>query len=125
VVQPPLTSPSTARRTLRARTGKKLIRAGRQWAGGELNILVFAEAAPVLEAFALVSRCFRYESAGFGAGVVRMDWAGAASLLGLAGIRTTGNKGREVLKGVLMMEAGATQGFWQKDTNTETTPRAP
>ena len=78
---------------------------------GEEGIAVWEEAADVIDAWALVSRCWRHVGAGLGPLALAIDWSSAAALLGLAGVETQGEAGQELLSGLLAMEAGALDEF--------------
>ena len=72
-----------------------------------------------------MSRCWRHAGAALGPPALAIDWAGAAALLGLAGIETDGEEGRELLSGLLAMEAGALEGFSYRGSEEGTgTPKA-
>ena len=66
-----------------------------------------AEAAAAVDAWRLVSRCWRAQGM---ASVPALDWASARALLDLAGL----SPGAEVLDGLLCLETGALDEFHRR-----------
>lgn len=84
---------------------KKLYHAARQWVAGDPAIEVWADDAPVVEAWLRIATCWR--SAGWG-GLPWLAWADARAVLEMSGILPEDETARrDLMDGLTAMEAGA------------------
>ena len=88
---------------------EKLYRAARQWVAGDHAIEVWADDAPVVEAWLRIATCWR--SAGWG-GPPWLAWADARAVLEMSGILPEDETARrDLMDGLMAMEAGALAEF--------------